>query len=310
MRSLPTPTLVTVAELRRNGLSEDDIRAYVRGWHRVRRGIFTPTWPESPHEQHLVSARAVLIGHRTGTVLSHVTGALAWGLPVMVPDPGPVVVSRLGDLTVPDKRSAGLRVIGSPLDRRDVVVIDGMPVTSAVRTVLDCARSLPKRVALAVADAAAHADLLPDAEMQRVLSQMKGWKGIPRARAVLPLVEPATESPGETFCRVALLDAGFRVTAQYEVVDRGRFIGRADFWIDRTRVLVEFDGRSKYSLDPEGEQMAVWKEKRRHDALEAVGFAVVRLSWEDLSDKRQLRLMVERAIARAEQRHGHFASGW
>ena len=51
---------------------------------------------------------------------------------------------------------------------------------------------------------------------------------------------------------------------------------RADFRIKGTRILVEFDGATKYAV---GDRATLFEEKRREDALRRVGWVVVRLVW-------------------------------
>lgn len=304
VRDIPQTPLVSVSDLRKQGLSRDDVATRLHGWKRVRRGIFAATWPDDREEQHLLTARAALVNHSPDTVLSHSTAALVWGYPVMLADLGPVTASTIGDGSSPDRRHPGIHLYGSALDGRDVIRHQGLLITAAVRTVLDCARTLPRRPAVAVADAAAHRNHLPEAEVLRVLSQMRGWKGVGRSREVLKVLDPGCESPGETFTRLLLQDLGYRVQSQFEVHDGGSLAGRADFRIVGEMVLVEFDGRHKYGLAPDSAPDALWREKRRHDALVQAGFEVVRLTWADLADSQLVKRMIDSGRTRSALRHG------
>ncbi|MDQ2782240.1 MAG: hypothetical protein M3Y26_06850, partial [Actinomycetota bacterium] len=60
------------------------------------------------------------------------------------------------------------------------------------------------------------------------------------------------------------------------------------------RVLVEFDGRVKYTS-----QQDLWDEKRREDRIRALGWEVVRLTWADLRRPGVVAARIEAAIARA-----------
>ena len=76
---------------------------------------------------------------------------------------------------------------------------------------------------------------------------------------------------------------GLGVEAEQQVVIRdhdGRFVARVDFLLPALRVVVEFDGAVKYE-GADGRN-ALIREKRREDALRALGYRVVRLTWSDL----------------------------
>jgi len=73
-----------------------------------------------------------------------------------------------------------------------------------------------------------------------------------------------------------------------------------DFGWPAAGVVGEFDGRVKYSrlvgpgLTP-GE--VVFREKRREDALRAAGMAVVRWTWEELTNFDPIAARLRRALA-------------
>ena len=78
-----------------------------------------------------------------------------------------------------------------------------------------------------------------------------------------------------------------------------------DFAIVGTRVLVEFDGRSKY-----GAVGDLWAEKQREDRIRALGYEVVRLTWADLRDPDRVARLVAAAISRSgRDPTGHTAPG-
>lgn len=180
-----------------------------------------------------------------------------------------------------------------------LTVVDGIPVTSLARTVVDCARVLPGRRAIVIADSAARQGLTRE-EIDRVLGTVAGRRGVRRARDLLELVDSGAASPGETLTRWLLLSHGLpRPVTQVPITtERGARYGDLG-WPD-LRVVVEFDGRVKYSplfsADP---RVTVIEERRRHEALEAAGWVVVRVAWEDLRDPAEVVSRVRTAIARA-----------
>jgi hypothetical protein len=61
---------------------------------------------------------------------------------------------------------------------------------------------------------------------------------------------------------------------------------RTDFYWEEFRTVGEFDGKAKYGRDLRPGQdpgEAVYREKRREDALRDLGLQVVRWTWDELS---------------------------
>ena len=190
-----------------------------------------------------------------------------------------------------------------PLTADEVVVVAGVSVTSLARTVVDLGRTLPLGQAVAAGDAARRAGL-SSAELDEVLALAHGRPHVAAARRVVDLLDPRSESAGESASRVVLHELGIPPTSlQHEVFDAsGRLIGRSDFAWEQHRTLGEFDGRVKYGrlLRPgETAADAVYREKRREDALRDQGWQVVRWSWADLLQPHLLADRLHRAFRRA-----------
>jgi len=92
---------------------------------------------------------AELTEHRRTLVLSHAHAARAWGWPVPLGGWGPLTFT---DTSGP-VRTGRVRIAVAPLDA-DERLGRRILVTSPARTVIDCARTLPARDTLAIADAA------------------------------------------------------------------------------------------------------------------------------------------------------------
>lgn len=76
----------------------------------------------------------------------------------------------------------------------------------------------------------------------------------------------------------------------------GAFVARVDFLVAGTRVVVEFDGKSKYA---DGDPAVLWAEKRREDRLRRLGYVVVRITWADLETPGAVAARVRTALAAA-----------
>ena len=140
----------------------------------------------------------------------------------------------------------------------------------------------------AMTDQALHRGLTTRDRLAAVADAKSGHPGAGRARRLFEFADGRSESVGESITRVQLRQLGLPPPdLQHEVVGAdGRVVARADFCFVELGVVVEFDGRVKYErlLRP-GESSAdvVYREKRREDAIRALGLGVVRLVWRDHS---------------------------
>ncbi|MEE3853373.1 hypothetical protein VZC37_23755 [Gordonia sp. LSe1-13] len=189
------------------------------------------------------------------------------------------------DATAGGRADRHRHVHASRLGPGDVVVVEGLRVTSLERTAVDVACSTPLKFAgaLAVFDAALRkgADLTLMATM---LQQRR--RGVAQARRALDLADPGAENPGESWGRAQIIVAGLPVPRlQHEFFDpRGRFVARTDYDWDG-KLIGEFDGKVKYCKhigDGETVVDAVIREKAREDRLRGMGVMVIRWVWADL----------------------------
>jgi hypothetical protein len=133
----------------------------------------------------------------------------------------------------------------------DLMTLSGLVVTTPVRATADMLRSLWRPHAMAAADAMAHAGLVTPEEVMAYIRPMKRYPGIVQARALASLIEPLAESPGESWQRLRLVDAGLPVPgAQLEVSDRfGRIVARLDNDYEKAKVGIDYDGREFHDDD-------------------------------------------------------------
>ncbi|PZF53333.1 hypothetical protein DEJ23_14745 [Curtobacterium sp. MCSS17_008] len=160
-------------------------------------------------------------------------------------------------------------------------------MTSVPRTVVDIAMSEDLRTAVVVADAALRRGVTMGRLRGAVDQRSRGRR---RAEHVLDLADGRSGSPAESFARVVLLELGLPTPVlQQEFVADGRRYA-VDFWFPDQGVVVEIDGRAKYTqaryLAGRSPTEVFLEEKRRHERLLTVPGvrAVVRLEWRDLFD--------------------------
>ena len=215
----------------------------------------------------LIAAAAAM--RRPEHVVAARSAAVSSGLPTLATP----TVAELGA-----RYEAGLgrrrpsHFYGASIPPEDIHGWFGVPVTAVARTVVDLARH-DRRDGLLAADAALHEQLTTSAELDYILLASTGWPGIRRARAVLALADARSESPLESLLRLALHDDGF--PAPELQVEIGGY--RVDFCWPAQRLIVEADGRGKYTGDE------LWAEKVRETRLRALGFRVERVIWADVT---------------------------
>lgn len=168
-------------------------------------------------------------------------------------------------------------------------IVDGVPVTSVARTVVDIARAVSFERAVVIADASLALKLVDREGLAAALVRSTGWPGSPAARRAVAFADGRVESVGESRSRVAPARCGLpEPLLQWDVIGRaGHWLARVDFGWPAFRTIGEFDGRVKYGRLLRPGQTAgdvVFEEKRREDELRDEGLGVVRWTWADLDD--------------------------
>lgn len=254
--------------------SHNDIRRAVRRatWSRPARGVLSPVVVtgdsrEDVRRRHaLQSSAATLL--RPDHIVSGASAAILHGVPTITVPDQPMLTTRGVDT---QGRRQGAHIRAASLDDHAITTWFGAPVSTVARTVVDLARN-DRREGIVAADAALREDLVSAEQLDIELAGAAGWRGVRQARAVVAQADPLAESPLESLVRLALHEDGFP-PPQLQVPIGGF---RVDFcWPDR-RLILEADGRLKYSDD------ALWHEKKRESHLRALGYWVERVLWTDL----------------------------
>lgn len=291
--------VVTRAQLRACGYGDAAVRALLRSgrWTALRRGVYAQTarLECSPEHPRLIAAWLALDGR---AVLSHRSAAALHGLALLGP-PGPPQLTAAPGVLRP-RRTADLRIATATLPRHHLADVDGVPATSPARTVVDLARSLPFPAAAVVAESALRAARTDRAELDRVLRDCWTWPGVRRAARVVDFAGDGSDSPLETLCRLRFARHGLPPPEQQAlIVDPGDgWFARVDFLWPSHRTVVEADGRTKYA-----EPADLWREKLRQERIEELGYAVVRVTWTQVTRRpAETVARVLRAFARAATR--------
>lgn len=232
---------------------------------RIQHGIYGVGLPEGT--ESLRAAVAV-----SGGVVSHDSAALLWGLE-MVHQPALVVtVAR----NCSRRTVSGCRIVRA--DLLETEVRGGLRVTTALRTVIDCARTLPLAEAVVIADSALRKGLVTVDELQSE-AEKRHRRNAAEVRRVVQSVDPKSASVLESLLRVLLTENGLAPDkTQFPVFDEeGNLVAWVDFAYLLARLLVEADG-----FEFHRERADYRKDRRRANAFCRLGWRLLRFSWEDV----------------------------
>jgi very-short-patch-repair endonuclease len=231
--------------------------------------------------------------HRLHGVASYLSAAAHWGWAVKIaPDRPWVTVPRNRTVTPTNQQLAHMS--WRRLDPVDVV--DGW-VTEPVRTVVDCAATLPFDEALAVADSALRSGDVTAGDLRRAADAHPA-RGRARVQRVAQHASAEAANPFESVLRAICLDVpGLRVEPQVEIVGEA-FYARVDLADVRLRVVIEAD-----SFAFHGAREQLRRDCWRYDELVARGWLVLRFAWEQVMFAPDwVRSILVEAVRRAHER--------
>ncbi|GAB3772856.1 hypothetical protein FB382_002765 [Nocardioides ginsengisegetis] len=277
------PELVAPVRLDRTGENGPTVgQARGKAWRKISRGFYVPAGVAADDPNQRILEASVLAPHDgavTGWAALHWLGGAWFDGSRGVNGRRPVVVATAGRTV---RERPGIAISEERLDPRDVVCVDGLRVTTAVRSACFEMRYAPSdRAAAVVLSMAAYSDLVSIAEMAAYAAAHSGWTGIPRCRWALGHAVENAWSPPEVLMGLAWqLDAGHpRPLFNVPVFDReGRHIGTPDLIDPEAGVTGEYAGE----LHLEGQQRAV--DLRREADFRRVGLEPVTMVGSDLGD--------------------------
>ncbi|MFL6060871.1 MAG: type IV toxin-antitoxin system AbiEi family antitoxin domain-containing protein [Marmoricola sp.] len=190
--------------------------------------------------------------------------------------------------------ASGSRDLGSG----DVIEIEGVRLTTPLRTALDLGRLRHRDRAIAAIDQLLRLGLFEREHLLFEVGLARGLRGVRQLRWLAPIGDARSESPGESALRLRCHDAGLRPTPQYEIRDpNGRLLGRGDLVVEDLRLLIEYDGA--YWHEPERKAHDT---SRRH-AIEDAGWTVLVLRRGDVFGPRQRAVPLIAEAARTARRN-------
>lgn len=254
-----------VARAGSRGRAEREVRD---GLHRrVVRGYYVAADVEDSPQVRCTALRRAL---PAGVALAGRTSLWALGVDVLPRDELLHVVTARGRHLEP---RPGLRPWAALLPDCELVDLpSGLVAVSAPRAFVDVARRETLVEAVALGDAVLRSGAATAQQLEAAVRRAARLKGVVRARAVLPHLEPRAESQGESRLRMRLVLGGLpRPEAQVDLYDdSGLHLARVDLLL--AGALLEYDGRDR----------DIARDARRQNALVDLGGHVRRYVSEDV----------------------------
>jgi AbiEi antitoxin C-terminal domain len=238
-------SVFTAAQAKSNGITAWCLAEMVRRG-RVRRLLHDAYVDAQVPDTVELRARALCLVMPACAVICRRTAAWLYGVDAYAPNERDqaltvecVVPARLARV-----RRDGVRGWEETLDPEDLSTVHGVRVTTPTRTALDLARYAPRFMGLSAVDAFCHRALTTPSELMACAQRFCGGRNIAIARQLIGWAEPLAESPGESWLRLRILDAGFpRPQAQIKVYDTGgRMVYRLDLGYPALKIGLEYDG--------------------------------------------------------------------
>ncbi|MBV8989023.1 MAG: DUF559 domain-containing protein [Solirubrobacterales bacterium] len=250
------------------GFTSNQIKVRLQGGrlHRLHRGVYAVGHLRLTRE---ASCMAAVLACGPDAVLSHATAVALWGL-------RPWRGGRI-DVTMPGRTRRGPKNIRAhhvrTLHPEDRAQLDGIPITSIHRTLLDYAE-LGRRQQLRLAiEAADRKDLFDLKRIEEVCSRSRGRRGLKPLKAVLAEIRgptPWTRSELERRALALLREGGVR-EPQVNVLVAGELVDL--YWPGTPPLVVELDGWEFHKSRQQFEQ-----DRRRDAKLQVLGCRVLRIT--------------------------------
>jgi hypothetical protein len=247
----------------------------------------------NPVREHAVKLLALVPVAGRAAVASHHSAAMLHRLPLLQAPPSTVT------LTFPPasrrERSWPQDVIfrTAELPPDHVTRLYSVPVTTAARTVVDLARTMPFTDGVMAADAALKEEKTTKPELLGVLDTCRGWPGVKQARQVVEFADERAESPLESAARVVFDRSGLEPPELQATVHGPGFAARADFLWRERKVIAEADGLAKYN-----NRKDLIAQLDRDRLLRDAGYRVVHFTWRELFETPEVVLArIRQALA-------------
>jgi very-short-patch-repair endonuclease len=290
--------VVTADQCRAVGLSGDEVRSLCRSgdWKRLSRGAYLVDADllDGVPRRSAIRAAAYSTGRDAVAVLA--TAAELHGIAGLRQDdeihlslPGPSARNRR-------PTELGVRLHQLVLRDGDTTTVEGIAVTTPIRTVADLVLRADRYTAVSLVDSGLNRRLLLLDDLERVGELLAGRRGARRARPWLTEADGRAESPLETRVRLRAGDGGVPPDElQFRVRNaQGGVVAIADFAWTRARLVGEADGFAAHD-----NPVALFRDRRRQNDIVAAGYLPLRFTWDDTLNADHIPREIRAAMARS-----------
>jgi len=186
----------------------------------------------------------------------------------------------------------------SLLEQVDTDMIDGIPCTTAERTIFDLARFSTPRTLDVIIDNALRRDLTTVADLVASSSRLatRGRPGARRFKAVIAERTPAIpvpESAPERLLAGYLVDRGLPAPVPQHIVRdaAGAFVARVDLAYPDHTIAIEYDSYQEHVG-----KVALVRDSARRNAITACGIKVLTATAADIQDRGERLAQVLRSV--------------
>ncbi len=216
------------------------------------------------------------------SVFSHRSALVVHALPIPYIDRSEVYAESVNPRY--GVRLANMLVRRRSMDNGAHEIVNGIPVTTVLQTMLDIARDCPLAFSVAVLDSAVRESVLTSNEIRTYFESHPVRTGTRKILTALDNIDSRRESVAESICAVRFVEhsiSGFE--PQVDICDEsGKHLARTDFADVRAKVIAEVDGAAKYHLDGGDPQQSFERERSREYTLRNEGWMVFRIRWSEL----------------------------
>lgn len=243
------------------------------GFERLFPDTYVPAGGEPPDLR--LRSLAAYLWAGPGAVLGGYSAAELLGRSCSPSDAPAEVVGA--DLRSGARSRTGVTVRREALHSGEITEIDGVRITSRLRTAFDLARLLPPTEGVVAVDALARGEFNPDLLLNFAV-RYPGLRGVRRVIDVLCWADARSGSPPETRLRLVLVRSGLpRPVAQHPVIGDDRRILWLDLAYPEHRLGIEYDGGDHFATPD-----AARADARRHTRLVTAGWRVLRYTADDM----------------------------
>jgi very-short-patch-repair endonuclease len=275
--------VVTRSQLLARGVSRREIgyRIERRRLHVVQRGVYAVGYDVLSEEGRRMAAALC-----AGGAISHRTAGAAWEI-LSSPD--------LEVTAARSRRRPGIRIYCQRLEPDEVTTLDGIPITTVPRTLLDLAAILPpQELERALNEAEVSRPTSPTA-LRALLERYPRRHGTAALKAILETRYGITRSELEARFVRLLRSAGLSRPELNGVVHVGGRSFECDCVWRPQRLVVELDGRAYHAT-----AAAFERDRARDRRLQAAGWTVVRMTWRQLREEPEIVVADLRTLLRRD----------